>query len=49
MADTSNRGLGSPNMSDKTKHKIQSEGGKASPQSGDTKAAKKGGENSSRS
>ena len=30
--DTSNRGLGSDNMSDEQKHRIQSEGGKASPQ-----------------
>lgn len=29
---TSQRGLGSPNMSAKTKHRIQSEGGKNSPQ-----------------
>jgi general stress protein YciG len=52
MADdnTSDRGLGSPNMDEDTKHKIQSAGGKASGgqfKSGDertSKAGKKGAE-----
>jgi general stress protein YciG len=30
MADTSDRGLGSPNMSEQKKHEIQSKGGQAS-------------------
>lgn len=51
MADTSNRGLGSDNMSEQKKKDIQSEGGKASARSprgaaGKTEAAKRGGENS---
>jgi general stress protein YciG len=49
--DTSNRGLGSSNMDEKTKHEIQSKGGKASAQSsqgtaGKTEAARRGGEHS---
>ena len=32
MADTSNRGLGSPNMDENKKREIQSKGGRASPQ-----------------
>jgi general stress protein YciG len=31
MADTSDRGLGSPNMSEEEKNKIQSMGGQSSP------------------
>jgi len=54
MADdsnTSNRGLGSDNMSESEKREIQSKGGKASAKSkkgaaGSTEAARKGGENS---
>jgi general stress protein YciG len=49
--DTSNRGLGSNNMDEQTKHEIQSKGGKASAESnkgaaGSTDAARRGGENS---
>jgi hypothetical protein len=49
--DTSNRGLGSDNMSEEEKHRIQSAGGKASAKSskgaaGRTEAAKRGGEHS---
>lgn len=52
-SDTSNRGLGSSNMDDKTKHDIQSAGGKASAKSskgaaGSTDAARRGGEHSHR-
>lgn len=51
--DTSNRGLGSNNMDEQTKHDIQSKGGKASAKSskgaaGSTDAARRGGENSHR-
>jgi general stress protein YciG len=50
--NTSNRGLGSDNMSEQKKHEIQSKGGKASAKSsngaaGSTEAARRGGENSS--
>lgn len=46
MADTSNRGLGSDNMSEQTKHEIQSEGGKASHGGGQT-SGQKGGQGAS--
>jgi hypothetical protein len=51
--NTSERGLGSDKMSAKTKHDIQSAGGKASAKSpkgaaGSTDAAKRGGEHSHR-
>ncbi len=36
MADTSNRGLGSDKMDDQTKHDIQSEGGQASHNGGNS-------------
>jgi len=50
---TSNRGLGSDNMSKAKKHDIQSAGGKASTKSsegaaGSTEAARRGGEHSHR-
>jgi len=50
--DTSNRGLGSDNMSEEKKHEIQSKGGQASPQNFKnnpdlaSEAGRKGGENS---
>ncbi|HVX58511.1 MAG TPA: hypothetical protein VG964_02120 [Candidatus Saccharimonadales bacterium] len=46
--NTSDRGLGSPNMSDEKKHEIQSKGGKASHggAAGSTEAAAKGGRHS---
>ncbi len=52
--DTSNRGLGSQNMDEKTAQSIRSKGGKASAKSkkgaaGSTDAARRGGENSHRS
>jgi hypothetical protein len=51
MANNSKPGLGSNNMSAEDKHRIQSEGGKASAKStqgaaGKTESAKRGGENS---
>ena len=50
-SNTSNRGLGSNNMSESKKHDIQNKGGKASAKStqgaaGSTDAARRGGENS---
>jgi hypothetical protein len=50
-SDTSSRGLGSEKMDEKTKHDIQSAGGKASAKSskgaaGSTEAASRGGEHS---
>jgi general stress protein YciG len=45
MANTSDRGLGSPNMSEEEKQKIQSMGGKASPakfEQGSSRARKAG-------
>jgi hypothetical protein len=49
MADTSDRGLGSPNMSEEEKHKIQSMGGQAQPKQVKREAGKKGGSRSRRS
>ena len=44
MTDISNRGLGSDNMDEQTKHDIQSEGGKASHSGGNSNS--KGGQSS---
>jgi general stress protein YciG len=55
MADTSDRGLGSPNMSDAKKHEIQSKGGQASggnfknDRSKASRAGREGGKKSQRS
>lgn len=46
---TSERGLGSPNMSDKMKHDIQSKGGKAQPTEAKIEGGRKGGAKSRRS
>jgi general stress protein YciG len=49
MADTSDRGLGSANMSEEEKNRIQSAGGKAQPKEVKREAGKKGGSRSRRS
>lgn len=46
---TSQRGLGSPNMDAKTKHDIQSKGGKAQPTEAKAEGGRKGGARSRRS
>ena len=49
MADrTSERGLGSPNMDESTKHRIQSAGGKAQPKSAKAEGGRRGGAKSRR-